>query len=211
MRFHTEVLGITGKNEGFPKNMGDTIIFRRWLPFGASSGHSNQNRPKVDVVEHTIQEGVTPTIDGIKPVDVTVQIQQYGCVYGYTDKVSDLYEDNIPMEQKVQCGERIGLLREMLKYGALKGCANRQYANSVASRSAVVAGPSINDFRKIARTLLANHAKQITRILAPSVNISTESVEAGWLVFFSHRLRGEHSRPQRLHPCFRLRIKEAGA
>jgi hypothetical protein len=48
-------------------------------------------------------------------------MQQYACLYAVTDKAVDMYEDDIPAEMKKQTGERLGLLREMIKYGVLKG------------------------------------------------------------------------------------------
>lgn len=178
-----EVLGITGQMKKMPKNNGDTVVYRRWLPYGATAtDHNTQNRPVVDAAAHIISEGVTPSADTIVPVDVTVVLDQYACLYSVTDKVVDLYEDDIPAEMKKQTGERVGLLREMIKYGALKACTNKYYAGG-SSRATVAEAISNNFLSKITRNLKSNHAKSITRILSPSPNFNTAPVEAAYLVF----------------------------
>ncbi|MDR0215918.1 MAG: N4-gp56 family major capsid protein [Comamonas sp.] len=181
----TEVLGITGMQRGLPKNNGRTIIFRRYLPFGAANTDWNtRNRPAVNAVAHELTEGVTPNADTLLPQDITATIKQYGCLYQLTDQVADTYEDDVPAEMKKHCGERVGLLREMIRYGVIKSCTNVFYAGAAASSRVSVAGKiTLNLLRKVSRNLQANHAKRITGILAPSVNIATKPVEASYLVF----------------------------
>jgi N4-gp56 family major capsid protein len=181
----TEVLGITGMQRGLPKNNGRTIIFRRYLPFGAANTDWNtRNRPAVNAVAHELTEGVTPNADTLLPQDITATIKQYGCLYQLTDQVADTYEDDVPAEMKKHCGERVGLLREMIRYGVIKSCTNVFYAGAAASSRVSVAGKiTLNLLRKVSRNLQSNHAKRITGILAPSVNIATKPVEASYLVF----------------------------
>lgn len=178
-----ECLGITGSNKKVPKNNGDTVVYRRWLPFGATSTNANtQNRPVVTVSSHITSEGVTPQADTLTPVDLQVTLQQYACLYAVTDKSVDMYEDDIPAEMKKQTGERVGLLREMIKYGVLKGGTNSYYSGGT-TRGTVNAVVTYNLLSKIARNLMSNHAKPITSILAPSANFNTAPVEAAFLVF----------------------------
>lgn len=178
-----EVLGITGVQKQMPKNNSDTVVFRRYLPYG---GTDNKwiTGANVDTFasSHVTTEGTTPTADTIAATDITVQLVQYSVLYSVTDKTVDLYEDDVPAEMKKQTGERVGLVREMVRYGALKACTNVFYAGGT-SVATVDESLSVNLLRKVARTLLANHAKQITSILAPSPNIGTAPVEAGFLVF----------------------------
>ncbi|OWG18324.1 hypothetical protein KDK82_1803 [Delftia sp. K82] len=179
-----EVLGITGQQRAMPKNQGKTIVHRRYLPWGAANTDWNtRNRPQANPVAHELTEGVTPGADTLVPQDIQVTIKQYGCLYQLTDQTVDTYEDDVPAEMKKQCGERIALVREMIRYGVLKACTNVFYAGGGASRAAVNAKISLNLLRKVSRNLQANHAKRITAILAPSPNIKTESVEAAYLVF----------------------------
>ena len=180
----TEVLGICGQQKGLPKNQGKTVVYRRYLPHGAlNTNWDTRNRPSVDAVAHELQEGVTPTADSLTPHDITVTLKQYGCLYELTDQTADTYEDDVPEEMKKQCGERIALVREMIRYGVLKACTNAFYAGGGSTRSSVNAKITLPLLRRISRNLQANHAKRITGILEPSEKISTQPVEASYLVF----------------------------
>lgn len=179
-----EVLGITGVQRAIPKNNGRTVVYRRYLPFGAANTDWNtRNRPVVDAVAHELTEGVTPAADTLVSQDITTTINQYGCLYELTDQVVDTYEDDVPAEMKKQCGERVGLLREMIRYGVIKSCTNVFYGGAGSSRATVDGKISLNTLRKVSRNLQANHAKRVTGILAPSVDIATKPVEASYLVF----------------------------
>lgn len=178
-----EVLGITGQQRPLPKNSGKTVVYRRYLPHGAANTNFNTiNRPVVSVASHELTEGVTPTADSLTPQDITAVIKQYGCLYQLTDQTVDTYEDDVPAEMKKHCGERVGLLREMIRYGVIKGCTNVFFAGGT-SRATVSAKITLNLLRKISRSLQANHAKRVTGILAPSSAIATKPVEASYLVF----------------------------
>lgn len=181
-----EVLGITGTQKQMPKNQGDNVVFRRWLPLGGTDNKwitgANVNTFAAD---HLTTEGVTPSADTLTAVDVTATLQQYSCLYAVTDKTVDLHEDDAPAEMKKQTGERVGLLREMVRYGSLKGMTNVFYGGTGNSPSTVNGTASVNLLRKVTRSLKANHAKMITSILAPSPNFATAPVEASYLVFCS--------------------------
>ncbi len=178
-----EVLGITGTQKRLPNNKGDTVVFRRFLPYSGMDNRwiTPQNATNFAASQQTV-EGVTPAADTLGAVDISATLQQYGVLYAVTDKTVDLYEDDIPAEMKRQTGERVGLLREMVRYGALKGATNSFYAGG-NSRGTVDQTISLHGLRKIGRSLLANHARQITQILDPSENFNTTPVEAGFLVF----------------------------
>lgn len=178
-----EVLGITGQNKKMPKNNGDNVVYRRWLPWGAANTNVNtENRPAVVAANHITTEGVTPTADTMTPVDVSVTLKQYACLYAVTDKTVDLYEDDVTAEMKKTTGERVGLLREMIRFGELKAGTNAFYSGGT-SRATVDEKITLGLLRKISRNLLSNHAKTITGILAPSANFATAPVEASFLVF----------------------------
>ena len=178
-----EVLSIVGNNHDLEKNESDTVIYRRWLPFGGSVGTpASINEWDVDPNEHLVQEGVTPDADTIAAQDITVQMNQYACLYVYSDKSADLYEDNIPTAMKKQTGQRMGLLREMIHYGELKGCTNKFYAGGT-SRATVDQKITLGMLRKITRSLLGNRADRITETLSASPDFNTVAVEAGFIVF----------------------------
>jgi N4-gp56 family major capsid protein len=178
-----EVLGITGTQHKMGKNQSDTVIFRRWLPFGgATTNATTINEWVVDPNTHLTQDGVTPPADTLIPQDITVTLNQYSALYMYTDKTAELYEDDIPMAMKKQCGQRMGLVREKVRYGVLKGCTNLFYAGGT-SRVTVDETVKLGLLRKVTRSLLGNRCDMITEILAPSANYNTTAVEAGFLVF----------------------------
>lgn len=189
-----EVLGLTGKQKPMPKNVGDTVVYRRWLPYGGLATNQNTqnqffaNANNVDrsatmVAAHLTAEGVTPSADVLTPQDVTVALKQYGVLYAMTDRTVDLNEDDVPAEMKKQVGERVGLVREMVRFGELKACTNKYYGGTGSSRATVNGKVTLALLRKISRNLQANHAKRITSILAPSNNFATAPVEAAYLVF----------------------------
>jgi len=83
---------------------------------------------------------------------------------------------------KMQVGERLGLVREMVRYAALKGCTNVQYAGGT-TRATVDERLTLNQLRKMTRTLKGNHGKFITSMLSASPNFNTSPVEASYFVF----------------------------
>ena len=178
-----EVLGVTGVQKQIPKNNSATVVYRRWLPYG---GTDNKwiTTTNVDTfaAAHLTTDGVTPSADTLSPTDVTVALNQYMAMYSYTDQAADMHEDDIPAEMTRQVGERVGVLREMVRYGIIKAGTNTFYAGGT-TRLTVDETLSINLLRRVAKSLLANHAKQITQVLAPSANFATAPVEAGYLVF----------------------------
>lgn len=177
------VLGMSGDQKRMPKNESDTVIYRRWLPKGGATTNANTiNQWSVDANAHIVSEGVTPTAESMTPQNITVQLQQYACLYSYTDKVADLYEDKIPDEMKIQTGERMGLVREMIDYGSLKGCTNKFYAGG-SSRATVDEKISLSLLRKVTRSIKGNRGSPVTRVLAASANYNTAPVEQGYLVF----------------------------
>lgn len=181
-----EVLGITGMQKVVPKNSGATVLFTRFLPYGGTDNQwINGSNVNSYAANHITTEGVTPSADVLTSVDVTATLQEYSCLYAITNKAVLLGEYDIPKEMSRQVGQRIGLLREMVRYGALKGMTNVFYGGTGNSPSTVNGTVSLNLLRKITRSLKANHAKMITSILAPSPNYATKPVEAAYLVFCS--------------------------
>lgn len=177
------VLSITGNQHRIGRNMSDTIVFRRWLPFGGAATDSTTiNNWVVDPNTHLTTDGVTPVADTITPQDITVQLNQYSCLYAYTDKTAQLYEDDIPRPMIKQAGQRMGLVKELVAYGVLKASTNKFYAGGT-SRATVDSTVTLNRLRNVTRSLEANRADQITEVLSASENYNTSPVESGYLVF----------------------------
>lgn len=187
-----EVLSRTGRQIKMPKNVSDTYVARRWLPYGATASspdtfftNGTGDRGNVLVQAHLTQEGVTPPPDSITPQDVTVVVNQYSCLYGFTDKTYDLYEDDISGAMSEQVGERMALVNEMIVFGGVKAGTNIYYGGTGTTRATVNGGYTLNMQRKIVKSLQANHAKPITSMLAASNKFDTSAVAAGYLFYGS--------------------------
>lgn len=164
-------LGKVGTNEEFKKNQGDTAKFRRWLPKGSSAAQPNRffldgtgDRGNSYANQHLTSEGVTPAAETIAAQDITVNLNQYSCLYGYTDKTFNFYEDDIPKAMTELCGERVGLVNEMVLFGVLKGCTNKFYGGTGTTRATVNGVITLPGLRKIARSLHSNHAETVTKM-----------------------------------------------
>lgn len=180
-----EVLALGCKMKEMPTRQGDNISYRRVLPKGATTTNVNtQNRPSVTAAAHLVQEGVTPTAEQLTYQDINVVQQQYACLYMYTDKAAELHEDDIPADQVQQTGERMGLVREMIRFGAIKACSNVIYSGGT-TRATVDEKITLNALRRMTVTLKLNHAKKKTQMIKASENYETYPVQPCYLVFVS--------------------------
>ena len=188
-----EVIAKQGRQVKMPKNSSDTYVARRFLPFGATATDANSinrffqsgngDRGNAIVQAHMTQEGVTPAPDSIVPQDVTAVMQQYSCLYGFTDKTYNLYEDDIPDQMTKQVGERVTFVSELIVYGTLKACTNVYYGGGVSSLGAVNGGITLGMIRKIVQNLQANHAMPISTVLSASNRYGSEPVANGYFVY----------------------------
>ena len=183
------VLGDFGTQREMPKNSTDTLVFRRTLPFGASTTGTaieGTNRyvgtPAVTASNFVLAEGVTPNSNTISFQDVTVQLQQYGLLFKFSSKVEDLYEDDIPGEMVKLTGETLAEVMEMVRYGVMKAGSTVIYANG-SSRAAVNTPINLNVLRRAARTLESNRARRVTSRLAPGTEFGTRAVQPAFIVF----------------------------
>jgi N4-gp56 family major capsid protein len=187
-----EVLSKMGRQVRMPQNNSKTYVARRWLPYGATStdantinrffADANGDRGNVMVQAHQTQEGVTPPPDSITAQDYSVVIQQYSCLYGFTDQTYDMYEDDVPEAMSKQIGERVNLVNEMIIYGALRACTNQYFGGTGTTIATVNGALTLNLVRKIAQGLMANHADMMNTVLKPSQNFATEAVPPGFTV-----------------------------
>lgn len=188
-----ECLGRGGRQVRMPKNSSDTYVARRFLPYGATSATASsqdrffQNgtgaRDTAIAQAHLTSEGVTPSPESITPVDITVVMQQYSCLYGFTDKTYDLYEDDIPKAMVEQVGERMTFVNEMIIYGALRASTNQYYGGTGTTLATVNGGLTLGLVRKIAKNLQANHGKPVNKMLSASGNFGTDAVAEGYTVY----------------------------
>lgn len=189
-----EVLSKAGRQIQFPKNNSDTYVARRWLPYGATATSastinqffqtsSGTDRGNVVVQAHQIQEGVTPAPDSMIAQDITVVMQQYGCLYGFSDKTEYLYEDDVPDEMQKQVGERVALVNEVICWGQLRAGTNTYYGGTGTTIATVNGGITLGFVRKIAKNLQANHGRPVNTMLGASNKFNTAPVETGYTVY----------------------------
>jgi N4-gp56 family major capsid protein len=183
------VLGDFGTQREMPQNSTDTLVFRRTLPFGASTvGTTIENTaryvgtPQVTPGAIALAEGATPNANTISFQDVSVTLQQYGILFKYSSKVEQMYEDDIPGEMVKLTGETLAEVMELIRYGVLKAGSTVVYTNG-SSRSAVNTPVTLNSLRRAARTLESNRSRRVTSRLAPGVNFGTRAVQPAYIVF----------------------------
>src|SRR5574343_417948 len=129
-----ERLARFGRTEQMPMNNSDSYKGRRYLPYGAPSTDANSinrffangsgDRVAALVQAQQSQEGLTGPPDHLTAVDTLVLIQEYDCLYSYTNKAAEMYEDDLPKEQVKKTGSRISLFNEIIIFFALKSCTN---------------------------------------------------------------------------------------
>lgn len=196
-----EIFARSGRQEQLPPNQSDTYVARRWLPYGATATDANSinrfvqagagDRTNAIVQAHQTTEGVTPPPDSITPQDITVVMQQYSCLYGFTDKTYKFYEDNIPAEMAKQVADRMVLVNEYVIYGALRGSTNQYYGGTGTSRTTVNGALTLPLLRKVATGLVGNHAMPVTKMLKASPNYGTSAVFDAFNVYVPYQLEGD--------------------
>jgi N4-gp56 family major capsid protein len=195
------VLGVLGQKDNRKKNTGQKTKYRRWLPKGATAANPNQffqngtgDRTAAYVAQHQISDGITPMAETIVPQDIEVDQKEFGMVYGFTNRTQDMSEDPIPSVMEEMLGERIGLVREMVLYGVLKGCTNKFYGGTGTSRATVNGRLTLSMLRKVERSLKINHAQPARKLLQPvkaSGNYNTSPTDACFPVFISSDLASD--------------------
>lgn len=191
-----EVLGLIGQTKPMPKNSGDTVVYRRWLPVNATAASPNTffangtgDRTNALVQQYLAAEGVTPNAETLVPQDIQVSLNEYTVLFGYTKRTADLYEDDVPGAMKLQTGERLALVRELVRFGVIKACTNKYYGGSGTTRATVNGKLTLKLLRKITKGLDLQHTDKITEILSPSPKYGTAGVEAAFFVFIHTDLK----------------------
>lgn len=163
-----------------PKNKSETVVFRRWLPKGATT--STPNTWAVTPATHQLVEGETPVGESISAQDISVSLVQFGVLYRYSDRVNDLYEDDVPAAMKQLTGERMGLVLELVRIGVLKASTNIFRSGGVAARSSITSLLTASGLNAVSRSLANNLAMKMTRVLSASPGVGTQPIEAAYIV-----------------------------
>lgn len=195
------ILGILGQKDDRKRNTGVKTIYRRWLPKGGTTSAPNQfvqngtgDRTAAYVAQHQTSDGITPMAETITPQDIEVDQKEFGIVYGFTNRTTEMSEDPIPEVMETFVGERIGLVREWTLFGVLKGCTNKFYGGTGTSRATVNGRLSLSGLRRIERSLKANHAKPARKLLQPipaKGEYGTAPVDSCYPVFISSDLASD--------------------
>lgn len=188
-----ESLARDGRQEALPANHGDTYIARRYLSYGQLSTNANTanrffadgtgDRSAAMVQAHQTAEGITPESDSLTPMDVSVVMRQYSCLFAYTDKMALMHEDNIPVEMKKVNAERLALVNEQVIYGGLKGCTNQYFGGSGTTLATVNGKITLPLLRRMAVNLVANHGQPVNQRLKASPDFGTEAVMDAFNVY----------------------------
>ncbi len=99
-----------------------------------------------------------------------------------TDVVEETHEDPVFNETIDLIGEQAAETVEELRINVVKAGTNVYYASSVAGRSTVNSPATRGDFRLIYRAFKKNKAREISKIIRASHQISTEPVASAYFV-----------------------------
>lgn len=155
--------------ETLPKNKGQMVKWRRFVPF--------------EINTTALVEGVTPAPNMLQYEDVTSIVSQYGGWVTFTDVIADTHED--PNLQKITMGlgEQAAAVKEAIIWNEMLGGTNVIYSGDATQRSEVEAPISEDELTAAQRFLKANKAKHITRMLKAGTGIATEPVAPAFLAF----------------------------
>ncbi len=162
------VLDKMAKQVMMPKNKKKTIQFRRIVTFSAATA--------------PLTEGVAPRATQFSYETVNASLKQYGEYVEITDHIEDTAEDPVLRDATTALGENLGRTREALLYATVKAGTSVSYANG-AARASVNTPISVNGIRGVVRSLRANKAKPVTRVLGGSQNYETKPVEGAYVAF----------------------------
>lgn len=163
------VLEKFARTEVLPKNKGQVVVWRRFVPF--------------EINTTALVEGVTPAPNTLQYENVTSIVSQYGGWVSFTDVIVDTHED--PNLQKITMGlgEQAASVKESIIWSELIGGTSVIFAGGVASRNLVEAPISEAELTAAQRFLKANRARHVTKMLKASTNIATEPVAPAFLAF----------------------------
>jgi len=154
----------------------------RPMPIGKSKTVKFRRYESLPRAEAPLAEGIPPSGRQLTYTDVSATLEQYGDIVWLTDAIKLFHEDPIFQDTWDNCGQQAAETLEVIRFAVAKSGTNVFYANEVAGRSSVDGPPIRSDFRRIYRSMRRNKARQITKIVSPSQLISTEPVDASYVV-----------------------------
>lgn len=156
-----------GMAERAKRNAGDTIKWRRYLPFPVNKA--------------PLVEGIPPSAIPMTWVDYTAILKEYGAISVLSKKAKDLHEDDLFRVAIDNHGELMGETLEGITWDILTACTNKYYASAVANRASIVNAVSHTDFARIKRGFNRANAKRITQIVGPTEKVSTRGIRPSFI------------------------------
>lgn len=150
-----------------PKNKGLTIKWRRPVPFAVETD--------------TLLEGQTPNPEIMQYEDISASISQYGGWVQITDVIRDFHEDPVFNNIVELLAKKAADIKEAIIWGVIRAGTNVVYSGAATSRATVEAPISADELDLCLRTLKANHARPITKMLSGSDKVGTEPVRGGYV------------------------------
>lgn len=157
------------KVEQLPKNQGQLVVWRRFVPF--------------EINTTALVEGVTPAPNQLQYEDVSTVVDQYGGWTSFSDVVLDTHEDPNLKTITMGLGEQAGATKEAIIWDKLIGGTSVIYSGDATSRATVDAPVGEEDLVAAQRFLKANRAKHITKMLKASTSVATEPVAPAFVAF----------------------------
>jgi N4-gp56 family major capsid protein len=191
-------IGISGRPVKMEDGMADTMIYRSYIPIGATS--ANPNDWVISPNEYELQEGFTPDSRSLNARDIPVTLKEYGILYRYSKKQMQMGEDNVPDEMKKQAGQAMGLLKEKIQLGVLRGCTNQYFAGGT-TRATVSKALSITLIRLVVEGLQLSRSMPVTTVLKASNSYATQPVSGGYMVFGNSVLESDIRDLPKFIPC----------
>lgn len=185
-----EVSGKFAKNTEMPLNQTDNITWRRLKPFNSTAFETPNITPALvntaGGANLQLTEATNPTAYTVDYTDVVATMLNYGILFEFSSKVQLLHEDDVPGDMVDLAGDTLGEAMEVIRIGAMiAASANVRRASLAASDATINKKLLSADLRSSARVLASRRARKITDILAPSVNVKTEPVEAAYIVLIN--------------------------
>jgi len=161
------VLEKFGQAKPIPKNMTDTVKFRRY--------------EALDKAPNVLSEGVTPSAKQLTKTDISATLSQYGDLIEITDKVEDTHEDDVLNESVEILGEQQAQMIETVRFNVLKGGTNVFYAGGETARADVNDPLDRSLQRKITRSLKRQNARKVTTVVRSTPSYGTANVAPAFI------------------------------
>jgi N4-gp56 family major capsid protein len=160
-----------------PKNRGETLKWRRSVPF--------------DVVTTQLVEGTTPAPQNFQMETITDNIDQYGAVVEFSDKVSDLHEDPVANEIVKEMAKQMATTKELIEWETVRGGTQVIYSGTATSRATVDTPLAPDQVRAAVALLKDNHANKLSTRISASDGFSTEPVNPSYVAVGHSRMEGD--------------------